>query len=108
MARLPLIAREQGELSARLPQLLVDLAWDTGQIPVADKEVICVTGGQGAADGAAQPLLIVGVVDDNNIWPLKVARLKLLTTMAHHQNNPLSKGQGIFETCIKHCPLAIR
>ncbi len=75
---------------------------------MADKEVVSVTGRQGAADGAAQPLPIVGIVDDNNIRPLSVAGLKLLATMAHHQNNPLTKSQGIFETCIKHCPLAIR
>ena len=75
---------------------------------MADKEVVSVTGRQGRADRTAQPLPIVGVVDDNNIWPLKVTFLKLLATMAHHQNNPLTKGQGIFETCIKHCPLAIR
>ena len=75
---------------------------------MAYEEVIAATGGEPRADGAAKPLCIIMVVYQPDTGVIGVAADQLIGAMPHHQNDPVTQHQGIFETLIKNRALAIR
>ena len=75
---------------------------------MAHEEVIAATGGEPRTDGAAESLCIIMVVYQLDTGVIGVAADQLIGAMPHHQNDPVTQHQGIFETLIKNRALAIR